>query len=133
MKNPITHSNLFKTPTSMKQLEDIAESMRNVPEAWMVMMFTLNYCHRLVEEMLNPPVIDVTDEETAEHIKQMCIEMDADAYISAELRALKQSLEAQAKRKNIKVTIKKPKHPVKPDPEAEEDRADYEREQLMRS
>ena len=116
----------------MKQLEDIAESMRNVPEAWMVMMFTLNYCHRLVEEILNPPVIDITEEDIAEGIRQCCIEMDADAYISAELRTLKQSLEAQAKRKNIKVTIKKPKHPAKPDPEAEEDRADYEREQLMR-
>ena len=133
MKNPITHSNLFKTPTSMNQLEDIAESMRNVPEAWMVMMFTLNYCHRLVEEMLNPIVIDVTEEDIAKNIEQMCIEMDADAYISTELKVLKQRLEAQAKRKNIKVTVKKPKHPVKPDPEAEEDRADYEREQLMRS
>ena len=116
----------------MKQLEDIAESMRNVPEAWMVMMFTLNYCHRLVEEMLNPIVIDVTEEDIAKNIEQMCIEMDGDAYISAELKVLKQRLEAQAKRKNIKVTVKKPKHPVKPDPEAEEDRADYEREQLMR-
>ena len=132
MKNPITHSRLFKTPTSMKQLEDITESMRNVPEAWMVMMFTLNYCHRLVEEMLNPIVIDVTEEDIAKNIEQMCIEMDADAYISAELKVLKQRLEAQAKRKNIKVTVKKPKHPVKPDPKAEEDRADYEREQLMR-
>ena len=129
MKNPIAYSNLFKTPTSTKQLEDIAESMRNVPEAWMVMMFTLNYCHHLVEKMLYP---DITEEDMAEGIRQCCIEMDADAYISAELRALKQSLEAQAKRKNIKVTIKKPKHPAKPDPEAEEDRADYEREQLMR-
>ncbi len=132
MKNPIAYSNLFKTPTSMKQLEDIAESMRNVPEAWMVMMFTLNYCHQLVEEMLNPAVIDITEEEIAEGIRQCCIEMDADAYISAELKVLKQSLKAEAKRRNIKVTIKKPKHPVKPDPEAEEDRADYEREQLMR-
>ena len=130
MKNPIAYSNLFKTPTSMNQLEDIAESMRNVPEAWMVMMFTLNYCHHLVEKMLNP---DITEEDIAKNLKQCCIEMDADAYISAELRTLKQSLEAQAKRKNIKVTVKKPKHPVKPDPEAEEDRADYEREQLMRS
>jgi len=129
MKNPIAYSNLFKTPTSMKQLEDIAESMRNVPEAWMVMMFTLNYCHHLVEKMLHP---DITEEDIAEGIRQCCIEMDADAYISAELRVLKQSLEVQAKHKNIKVTIKKPKHPVKPDPEAEEDRADYEREQLMR-
>jgi hypothetical protein len=129
MKNPIAYSNLFKTPTSTKQLEDIAESMRNVPEAWMVMMFTLNYCHHLVEKMLYP---DITEEDLAEGIRQCCIEMDADAYISAELRTLKQSLEAQAKRRNIKVTIKKPKHPVKPDPEAEEDRADYEREQLMR-
>ena len=129
MKNPIAYSNLFKTPTSMKQLEDIAESMRNVPEAWMVMMFTLNYCHHLVEKMLHP---DITEEDIAEGIRQCCIEMDADAYISAELKVLKQSLEAQAKRKNIKVTIKKPKHPAKPDPEAEEDRADYEREQLMR-
>jgi hypothetical protein len=129
MKNPIAYSNLFKTPTSMKQLEDIAESMRNVPEAWMVMMFTLNYCHHLVEKMLYP---DITEEDMAEQIRQCCIEMDADAYISTELKVLKQRLEAQAKRKNIKVTIKKPKHPVKPDPEAEEDRADYEREQLMR-
>ena len=47
--NPIQPSNLFITPTSEQQLADIAFSMSNKSEAWRMMMFTMNYCHQLVE------------------------------------------------------------------------------------
>jgi hypothetical protein len=50
MKNPIIKSDLFKTPTSIEQLMEIAESMTNSSEAWQVMVFTLNYCYLMVEE-----------------------------------------------------------------------------------
>jgi uncharacterized protein YwlG (UPF0340 family) len=76
MKNPIPRTSLFTTPDSIEQLQHMAESMSNSSEAWRMMVFTMNYCHQLVEEMLNPAVIDVTDAEIARHIKQMCIEMD---------------------------------------------------------
>ena len=52
MKNPIIKSDLFKTPTSIEQLMDIAESMSNSSEAWLMMTFTLNYCHMMVREEL---------------------------------------------------------------------------------
>lgn len=47
--NPIQPSNLFITPTSEQQLADIAFSMSNRNEAWRMIMFTMNYCHQLVE------------------------------------------------------------------------------------
>jgi hypothetical protein len=128
MKNPIPLTSLFITPDSLEQLQAIAESMSNSSEAWRMMVFTMNYCHQLVEEQQ----LIVLEHDLAKAVKDVCMELDADEYISAELKALKQNLEAQAKRRRIKVTIKKPKHPVQFDPEAEEDRADYEREQLMR-
>ena len=87
MKNPIIKSDLFKTPTSIEQLMEIAESMTNSKEAWMVMVFTLNYCHLMVEEEIK----------------------------SAQ---------------RIRVVSKG--RPSVVDPEAEADRIDYEREQLMR-
>jgi len=128
MKNPIPLTSLFITPDSLEQLQAIAESMSNSSEAWRMMVFTMNYCHQLVEEQQ----LIVLEHDLAKAVKDVCIELDADEYISAELRALKQNLEAQAKRRRIKVTIKKPKHPIQFDPEAEADRAEYEREQLMR-
>jgi hypothetical protein len=89
MKNPIIKSDLFKTPTSIEQLMEIAESMTNSKEAWMVMVFTLNYCHLMVEEEIK----------------------------SAQ---------------RIRVVSKDKQDPWAHDPEAEEDRIAYEREQLMR-
>lgn len=50
MKNPIIKSDLFKTPSSIEELMDIAESMSNSSEAWRMMVFTLNYCHMMVRE-----------------------------------------------------------------------------------
>jgi len=47
--NPLQSSNLFITPTSVEQLTEIADSMSNSSEAWRMMVFTMNYCHQLVE------------------------------------------------------------------------------------
>ncbi len=47
--NPLQNSNLFITPTSIEQLTEIADSMSNSSEAWRMMVFTMNYCHQLVE------------------------------------------------------------------------------------
>jgi len=52
MKNPIIKSDLFKTPSSIDQLMEIAESMSNSSEAWRMMVFTLNYCHMMVREAI---------------------------------------------------------------------------------
>ena len=52
MKNPIIKSDLFKTPSSIEQLMEIAESMSNSSEAWRMMVFTLNYCHMMVREAI---------------------------------------------------------------------------------
>jgi len=49
MKNPIDHSSLFITPTSVDQLIGIADSMSNSSEAWRMMVFTMNYCYYLVQ------------------------------------------------------------------------------------
>jgi hypothetical protein len=49
MQNPIQHSNLFITPASLDELLLIAESMDNTAQAMQMVMFTLNYCHDLVE------------------------------------------------------------------------------------
>ena len=76
MKNPIPLTSLFITPDSLEQLQAIAESMSNSSEAWRMMVFTMNYCRKLVQDELDSQVIDVTDAEIARHIKQLCIEMD---------------------------------------------------------
>ena len=52
MKNPIIKSDLFNTPKSIEQLMEIAESMSNSSEAWLIMTFTLNYCHMMVREAI---------------------------------------------------------------------------------
>lgn len=49
MRNPILSSTLFKTPESLEELTKIAESMDNASQAWMMLTFTMNYCHSLVE------------------------------------------------------------------------------------
>ena len=87
MKNPIPHQALFTTPDSLEQLVEIADSMTDSSEAWQIMVFTLNYCHLMVEEEI----------KYAQRIR----------------------------------VVSKGKRSA-PDPEAEEDRIAYEREQLMR-
>ena len=52
MKNPIDHTSLFITPTSVDQLIGIADSMSNSSEAWRMMVFTMNYCYYLVQREL---------------------------------------------------------------------------------
>jgi len=52
MKNPIIKSDLFKTPSSIDELMNIAGSMSNNSEAWQMMVFTLNYCHMMVREAI---------------------------------------------------------------------------------
>jgi len=47
--NPLQNSNLFITPTTVEQLTEIADSMSNSSEAWRMMVFTMNYCHYLVQ------------------------------------------------------------------------------------
>jgi len=87
MDNPIIHTPIFKTPESLEELMDIAESMSNASEAYRMIAFTMNLCHHLVEEEI----------KSAQRIR----------------------------------VVSKGK-PSVVDPEAEADRIDYEREQLMR-
>lgn len=84
MKNPIPLTSLFITPDSLEQLQHIAESMSNSSEAWRMMVFTMNYCHQLVEEQ----ELIITEDDLASAIKQACIEMDADIYMRTELEQL---------------------------------------------
>jgi len=56
--NPLQNSNLFITPTSIEQLTEIADSMSNSSEAWRMMVFTMNYCHQLVESEMRRNAID---------------------------------------------------------------------------
>ena len=84
MKNPIPLTSLFITPDSLEQLQAIAESMSNSSEAWRMMVFTMNYCHQLVEEQ----ELIITEDDLASAVKQACIEMDADMYMRAELEQL---------------------------------------------
>jgi hypothetical protein len=49
MQNPIQQFKLFATPESAHELIEIANAMENRLEATEMMMFTLNYCHSLVE------------------------------------------------------------------------------------
>lgn len=56
--NPLQNSNLFITPTSVEQLTEIADSMSNSSEAWRMMVFTMNYCHQLVESEMRRDAIE---------------------------------------------------------------------------
>jgi Asp-tRNA(Asn)/Glu-tRNA(Gln) amidotransferase C subunit len=47
--NPLQNSTLFITPKTVQDLTDIADSMSNSSEAWRMMVFTMNYCHYLVQ------------------------------------------------------------------------------------
>ena len=53
MKNPLVRTPLFITPSSLEQLVDIAESMTNGSEAWRMMVMTMNYCHKEVQDALD--------------------------------------------------------------------------------
>lgn len=53
MKNPIIHTPLFKTPKSVDELMEIAESMTNASEAYRMIAFTMNLCHRLVQDEID--------------------------------------------------------------------------------
>jgi len=53
VENPIPHSNLFVTPT----LEEVQAHISSLPSreqavANLVLMFTLNACHQLVEDKI---------------------------------------------------------------------------------
>jgi len=56
--NPLQNSNLFITPTSVEQLTEIADAMSNSSEAWRMMVFTMNYCHQLVESEMRKDAIE---------------------------------------------------------------------------
>ena len=56
MENPITKYNICVTPLSEEHLTQLVESMSNRAEAWQVLMFTMNYCHRIVrDELMKEP------------------------------------------------------------------------------
>ena len=52
MKNPITRTGWFITPKSEEHLIELCKSMSNASEAQRMMIFTMNYCHFLVQEAL---------------------------------------------------------------------------------
>ena len=53
MKNPIERTGWFKTPKSAEELIDICKNMSNASEAQRMMIFTMNYCHWLVDQELD--------------------------------------------------------------------------------
>jgi hypothetical protein len=56
MKNPLFSSSLFVTPDSFEDLENMIEQYSNSSEkslAYQVSMFTMNLCHKLVQEQID--------------------------------------------------------------------------------
>ena len=53
MSNPIPHSNLFATPT-LAEVQDYISKLpkKEQANANLVFMFTMNACHKIVEETL---------------------------------------------------------------------------------
>ena len=49
MKNPLLYSGVFHTPKDIEELMHIAEHMTNSSESWRMMVFTMNYCYKMVE------------------------------------------------------------------------------------
>ena len=41
-----------------------------------MMIFTMNYCHQLVDKMLNPEIVEITEEEIAQAIREITLELD---------------------------------------------------------
>ena len=57
--NPLQKNNLFITPTSIEQLQEIADSMSKSSKAGNMMVFiTMNYCHQLVESEMRRDALD---------------------------------------------------------------------------
>lgn len=59
MKNPIPTSSLFVTPTSEQDLYDRLGQLTDSRQralAWQFAMFTLNLCHKMVEDELRKDV-----------------------------------------------------------------------------
>ena len=52
MENPIPHTGWFITPKSKEHLIELCKSMSNASEAQRMMIFTMNYCHYLVQEVI---------------------------------------------------------------------------------
>jgi hypothetical protein len=55
MKNPLFKSSLVVTPESFEELQNMIEQYSNSSEkclAYQVSMFTINLCHKLVEQEL---------------------------------------------------------------------------------
>ena len=52
MKNPIPHTGWFITPKSQEHLIELCKSMSNASEAQRMMIFTMNYCHYLIQEVI---------------------------------------------------------------------------------
>ena len=52
MRNPIQRTGWFKTPKSLDELYNICKNMKDASEAQRVMIFTMNYCHWLIEQEL---------------------------------------------------------------------------------
>ena len=76
MKNPITRTGWFITPKSEAHLIELCKSMSNAAEAQRMMIFTMNYCHQLVDKMLNPEIVEITEEEIAQAIREITLELD---------------------------------------------------------
>ena len=56
MKNPLFKSSLFVTPESFEELQNMIEQYSNSSEkslAYQVSMFTMNLCHKLVEDKIH--------------------------------------------------------------------------------
>lgn len=52
MKNPISRTGWFITPKSEAHLIELCKGMSNASEAQRMVIFTMNYCHHLVQEAL---------------------------------------------------------------------------------
>ena len=56
MKNPLFNSSLFVTPQSFVDLQNMIEQYSNSSEkslAYQVSMFTLNLCHKMVQDQID--------------------------------------------------------------------------------
>jgi hypothetical protein len=55
MKNPLFSSSLFVTPDSFEDLQNMIESYSPSEKslAYQVSMFTMNLCHKLVQEQID--------------------------------------------------------------------------------
>lgn len=64
MKNPLFKSSLFTTPESFDELHKMIDNYSNSSEkslAFQVSMFTINLCHKLVQQEIDKSDTLVTD------------------------------------------------------------------------